>query len=110
MASLASDQNEWTAKQLDIMQSKSPTSMKVTHEQLLRGGGLEFRDNMRMEFRIVSRCMAGDFQEGVRAILIDKDNAPVWKPASLVDISEDDVDDYFAPLGAGRELAIQAGD
>ncbi len=59
-----------------------------------------FEDNMRMEFRIGWRkVQSHDFQEGVRAVIIDKDNAPVWSPARLEDVSEADVAQYFAPLG-----------
>jgi hypothetical protein len=55
---------------------------------------------MRMEFRMVSRVMAGhDFYEGVRAAIIDKDNAPSWEPAKLDGLSAADVSAYFAPLG-----------
>ena len=71
-----------------------------TFEQLRRGEACEtFRDNMTMEFRMVNRVMAGgDFAEGVRAILIDKDNAPQWTPATLDEVSDDDVAAFFAPL------------
>ena len=48
-----------------------------------------FEDNMRMEFRIGCRQVhSHDFQEGVRAVIIDKDNAPKWDPATLSGVSE----------------------
>ena len=60
----------------------------------------DFRENMRMEFRIVSHLMEGrDFHEGVRAILIDKDNAPVWNPASLDMVSDEAIAAHFENLG-----------
>jgi len=101
LESLANDQSGWAQTQLKFLGKKSPTSMKVTHEQLRRGRALDdFRENMRMEFRIVSHTMrGGDFHEGVRAILIDKDNAPVWNPARLEDVSTADVESHFADLG-----------
>jgi enoyl-CoA hydratase len=69
-----------------------------------RGPKLDFAAAMRTEFRIVNRVARGhDFYEGVRATLIDKDNRPRWKPASLADVSEQQVADYFAPLAPPAE-------
>jgi len=108
MTSLSNDESDWAQKQFSILSSKSPMSMKVTFEQLKRGSATEtFRDNMRMEFRLVSHLMDGkDFHEGVRAILLDKDNKPQWNPASLWEVSDEDVEAHFADLGAD-ELAIK---
>ena len=56
---------------------------------------------MTYEFRIVSRIVYGhDFYEGVRAVIVDKDNAPRWKPADLADAADADVEKHFASLGA----------
>ncbi|MCK0067941.1 enoyl-CoA hydratase/isomerase family protein [Kordiimonas laminariae] len=101
MESLKADEGEWAQKQFKILSGKSPTSMKVTYEQLKRGQGMEtFRENMKMEYRIVCNTMKGnDFFEGVRAILLDKDNAPVWQPANLADVSEAAVEAHFESLG-----------
>lgn len=85
--------------------AKSPTSLKVTLAQLRRGKALTFEDCMRLEYRIVSRMVHGhDFYEGVRAVIIDKDNQPAWQPARLRDVSDAAVDAYFAPLEAELEL------
>ncbi|WP_417464757.1 enoyl-CoA hydratase/isomerase family protein [Kordiimonas sp.] len=101
------DESEWAQKQFKILMSKSPTSLKLTFAQLRRGEVLEnFRDNMRMEYRMVNRVMEGkDFFEGVRAILIDKDNAPVWSPNTLAEVSDAEIDRYFVSLDA-LELKI----
>lgn len=83
-----------------IMLAKSPISTKVAYRQMREGKGLEFDDCMRLEYRLTCRFMAGhDFYEGVRAVIIDKDQSPKWKPASLVQVAPADVDAYFAPLG-----------
>lgn len=107
MVSLATDESEWAQKQLSILNTKSPTSLKLTFSQLKRGAAMDnFRDNMRMEFRAVCNVMKGnDFSEGVRAILIDKDNAPVWSPATLDAVSDTDIDAHFENLGS-QELAL----
>ena len=61
----------------------------------------DFETCMRAEFRIVSRVIQGhDFYEGVRAVIVDKDNKPRWQPATLAEVSEAEVERHFAPLGA----------
>ena len=60
---------------------------------------------MKAEFRIVSRVVYGhDFYEGIRAVIIDKDNAPRWRPATLDAVSEAEVARHFAPLPEELEL------
>jgi enoyl-CoA hydratase len=57
---------------------------------------------MRLEYRLVHRFVAGhDFREGVRALIIDKDNRPKWRPSSLEDVTAADVEAYFRPLPGG---------
>ncbi len=54
---------------------------------------------MRAEMRIVSRIVHDhDFYEGVRAVIVDKDNAPRWRPASLAAVSDTEVERHFAPI------------
>jgi enoyl-CoA hydratase len=88
-------------EQVAVLRTKSPETVKVALRQLREGGRLtDFRDNMRMEYRIGWRKVQGpDFLEGVRAVIVDKDNAPVWSPARLEDVSEADVARYFESLG-----------
>jgi enoyl-CoA hydratase/carnithine racemase len=77
---------------------KSPTSLKITLAQLRRGRNLDFAECMRTEFRIVSRLLLGhDFYEGIRSVIIDKDQAPHWQPSSLEAVSRADVERYFEP-------------
>jgi enoyl-CoA hydratase len=60
---------------------------------------------MRTEFRIVSRVVRGhDFYEGVRAVIVDKDQAPQWEPSRLKAVSTAAVERHFAPLLS--ELAL----
>jgi enoyl-CoA hydratase len=61
---------------------------------------------MQTEFRIVSRIIHGhDFYEGVRAVIVDKDNAPHWRPATLAEVSDAEVERHFAPLRSGEWIA-----
>ena len=58
---------------------------------------------MQIEFRIVSRIVYGhDMYEGVRAVIIDKDNAPRWRPAALADVTDAEVGRYLEKLPAGE--------
>ena len=85
---------------------KSPTSLKVTLQQLRGGKGLEIEDVLIREYRMTQRFMAAhDFAEGVRALLIDKDQQPRWQPPALDRVDMATVEGYFAPLG-GRELTF----
>jgi enoyl-CoA hydratase len=86
-----------------VIRSKSPTSLKIALAQVRRGKHLSFTECMRTEFRIVSRIMRGDdFYEGVRAAIIDKDQQPHWRPDTLRDIGDSDLERYFAALPDGE--------
>ncbi len=88
-----------------LIRSKSPTSLKIALAQVRRGGGLDFAECMRTEFRIVSRVVRGhDLYEGIRAVIIDKDQAPRWRPAALAEVSDAEVERHFAPVAAELEL------
>jgi enoyl-CoA hydratase len=87
------------------VRAKSPSSLKIALAQMRRGPSLDFAECMRTEFRIVCRVVHGhDFYEGVRAVIIDKDQAPRWKPAALREVTEEQVERYFAPVA--HELAL----
>jgi enoyl-CoA hydratase/carnithine racemase len=86
---------------LAAMVAKSPTSQAIALRQMQVAATLSFEDAMRLDFRIVSRiCRGVDFYEGVRAVIVDKDNRPNWRPAAPADVRSEDIDAYFAPLGA----------
>jgi enoyl-CoA hydratase len=96
----AAQGSDFAARTAEGMRTKSPTSMSIAFEQVRRGASLDFEEAMKVEYRIVSRIPEGqDFYEGVRAVLIDKDNQPHWKPASLEALGKADIDRYFADLG-----------
>jgi enoyl-CoA hydratase len=92
---------EWAAKTAALLRAKSPLSLKLALAQVRRGAQWDFAACMRAEFRIVSRVIEGhDFYEGVRAVIVDKDNKPRWQPATLAGISDAEVERHFAGLGA----------
>ena len=89
------------------IRTRSPTSLKLALAQVRAGGSLTFAACMNTEFRIVSRIIHGhDFYEGVRAVIVDKDNAPRWQPDRLAAVTGEDVARHFAPLPADRELGL----
>lgn len=92
---------EWAKGMLVTMGKMSPTSLKITFEQIRRGRNLpNLQSCLKMEFRMVMACMRShDFREGIRAVLVDKDEAgPSWNPSSLKEVSSEAVEEYFAPL------------
>jgi len=105
VAALESDGGEWAAKEGAAIAPKSPLSSKVALRQLVEGRAMaDFTDAMAMEYRIASRLiMRPDFAEGVRALIVDKDNAPRWDPATPEAASDALVDTIFAPLPADEE-------
>jgi enoyl-CoA hydratase len=105
VAALQADGSDWAKAQAATLATKSPQTMKVALRQLERGGAMTaFADNMAMEYRIGARVVRKhDFLEGVRAVIVDKDNAPTWSPATLEGVTEDQLDAIFAPLPPGEE-------
>ncbi|MHC8606428.1 enoyl-CoA hydratase/isomerase family protein [Paenarthrobacter ureafaciens] len=92
----------------DTIAAKSPTSVKVTLASLRRVRGLSLEEALDQEYRVGLRCLSGpDFREGIRAQVVDKDRKPQWKPATLADVHDSDVEGYFAALGE-HELGLSA--
>ncbi len=102
---LETDGSDWALQQLATLRTKSPQSLKVTLRQLRTGRRMtDFAEVMAMEYRLGGRIVrTHDFQEGVRAVIVDKDNAPQWSPSSLQDVSDADIDGLFAPLPPEEE-------
>jgi len=105
LAALADDSSEWAAKELKAVAAKCPTTAKVALRQFAESAGKrDFAEEMALEYRLAARMIARpDFAEGVRAVLVDKDNAPRWEPASPEDVTDAMLDAIFAPLPAGEE-------
>jgi enoyl-CoA hydratase len=103
-AALEAEGTEWALAQLATLKTKSPQSLKVSLRQLRIGRGLEtFADNMAMEYALGGRVVrTHDFQEGVRAVIVDKDNAPKWSAATPAEVSDAEIEAFFAPLPPGE--------
>ncbi len=105
LASLDSDDSNWAMRERATLMTKSPQTCKVALRQLAESAKLDdFADNMAMEYRIGYRVlMRPDFAEGVRAVIVDKDNAPKWNPATPKDVTDELIDAIFAALPTAEE-------
>ena len=105
IANLRHNPHPFAEQTLELLLSRSPTSVHIAFEQMKRGAAMAFDDCMQMEYRILERILLeSDFYEGVRSTLVDKDNAPNWQPASFEAVSEEKVLSHFMPLASEREL------
>lgn len=100
VASLETDESDWATGELATIRTKSPLSCKVSLRLLAEGAArTSFEEEMRAEYALASRVVkTHDFREGVRALLIDKDNEPKWDPATPEGVTDAMLDDLFAPL------------
>jgi len=105
LAALEADGGEFAKATLETLGTKSPQTCKVALRQLAEGHRVaSFAENMAMEYRIASRVLTRpDFAEGVRAVIVDKDNAPKWNPAAPEAVSDALIDSIFAPLPQAEE-------
>jgi enoyl-CoA hydratase/carnithine racemase len=98
--------DDFAARTLATIKTRSPTSLRVAWRQISAGQTLSMDECMKMEFRILNRMLAGhDFYEGIRAAIIDKGSVPQWRPASLDAVKGAEIDAYFASLDE-RELQL----
>jgi len=99
-AALETDGSDWAVKELTTLKTKSPQTMKVALRLLKEGAEMHsFADEMRQEYAVGAHVVQRhDFLEGVRAVIVDKDNAPKWNPATPEGVTEHMLDTIFAPL------------
>ncbi|MBA2936240.1 enoyl-CoA hydratase/isomerase family protein [Sphingomonas sp. CGMCC 1.13654] len=100
LAALAADKSEWAEAQLRTLGKKSPQTCKVCL-RLVKDGRerTDFADEMRAEYGVaVHVIQRPDFAEGVRALLVDRDNKPVWNPATPDGVTDQMIDTIFSPL------------
>ncbi|MDY7231136.1 enoyl-CoA hydratase/isomerase family protein [Hyalangium rubrum] len=99
LAALAAEGSEWAEATRVTLARMCPTSLKVTLRQLRRCRALPYDEVVPIEYRLSQHLTSRpDFREGIRAVLVDKDQKPRWNPATLAEVREEDVEACFAPL------------
>ena len=97
---LKNNNENWAKEALDSIYKMSPTSLKITLKQINLAKNVSFKDDLIMEYRLSQACMAGvDFYEGVRAVLVDRDFKPNWKPSKIEEVDNKLVLSHFKSLG-----------
>jgi enoyl-CoA hydratase/carnithine racemase len=96
------DDDPWLATARQTLDAGAPGSARLAFELQRRAGALSLADTFRLEYVVSLHCAAhGDFAEGIRALLIDKDRTPHWHPATLADATAAWADTFFvAPWAA----------
>ncbi len=110
-ASLAGHASDWTAKAAAALAQKSPKSLKLTLAAIREARALpSLEEALKVEYRLTVRLFEdGEFPEGVRALLVDKDRNPRWSPPDLAGVTDDLVARYLAPLPDAEELTFDSG-
>ncbi len=107
LSTLAAMPGEWAEKTRTTLASKSPKALKLALAAIRQARGLaSLEAALVVEYRLVCRLFEdGEFPEGVRALIVDKDRKPKWQPASLDAVSTDLVASYLAPFEQELGLA-----
>ena len=91
---------DWSRQTAATIRTRSPSSLTIALRALRDGRTLDYPACVAMEYRLTQWCMAGhDWYEGIRALLVDKDKTPRWRPSSLGEVTDADVGRAFASLG-----------
>jgi len=103
--------DKWLARARQTLAAGCPMTAHIVWNQLQHGADLSLADCFRLELTLSVQCaMRGDFAEGIRALLIDKDKQPKWQHASVADVSADDVDGFFtSPWEASQHPLANLG-
>lgn len=107
LAALARDGGEWALATIKMLETRSPQACKVVLRLLAEAARIDdFAVEMTMEYAVAARVIARpDFVEGVRALIVDKDNAPRWNPPTPESVSRAEIDAIFAPLPSAEAWA-----
>jgi enoyl-CoA hydratase len=101
----------WARATAAELRTRSPLSLALTLAFIRRAKAMDLKETLETDYRLACRCLDGhDFREGVRAALVDKDNAPRWQPPRIEDVTEAMVDDYFRPLDEGELVLASRAD
>jgi len=103
IAAVRSEPGEWAKQAVAAMEGASPLSLKLAFEVMKRGAGVEIEEALALEYRAMMHVIADpDFYEGVRALLIDKDQKPRWTHSALGGVGEGEIERHFENLGGGE--------
>lgn len=106
---LSKDGSDWARKTVKILNKMSPTSLKVTHRNLILGKQSSLRDCLKREWLLViHHVLQSDMKEGCRAMLIDKDFKPKWNPTTVQEVTEEQIARFFQPSPDGDELTFES--
>jgi enoyl-CoA hydratase len=108
LEALAAMPDDWAAKARETLAQKSPKSLRLTHAAICNARTLaSLEAALRVEYRLTVRLFEdGEFPEGVRALIVDKDRRPAWQPSRLSDLAPDLAARYLAPLPAHEDLTF----
>jgi enoyl-CoA hydratase len=111
LAALGGMAGEWAQKTAATLAQKSPKSTKLTLAAIRNAQALgSLEEALNVEYRLCVRLFEdGEFTEGVRALIVEKDRSPKWSPARLEEVRPELVAAYLAPLPAGEELGLAPG-
>ncbi len=94
--SFAEINDPWMQRAAKTFTAGAPGSARLSYELLKRVKHLSLADVFRLEYIVSLNCgVQGDFQEGIRALLIDKDRTPKWNPSTLEEATQQWVQLYF---------------
>lgn len=91
--------DEWLKRAINSLKAGSPTSMLLIQRQLRRSKFSSLAEVFQQELNLSMQCcFKGEFAEGIRALLIDKDRNPRWNFAKLHEVEDSWIDEFFAPV------------
>ncbi len=107
---LASMNTDWSRKTLEELDRRSPLALKLTLAAIRNARTLpSLEAALNVEYRLTVRLLEhGEFLEGVRALLVDKDRAPKWNPLRLADVTDEMVAQFLSPLPPDEALELVA--
>ena len=92
----AAARGEWARTTEAALAKKSPTMLEVAKQQIERAATMNLADCFRMEMNLIAATFEhGDVMEGIRALMIEKDQAPKWQPPALAEVSPASVNEFF---------------